>query len=458
MARRPSHLPDGTRVVDAIGIGVLSKTYPLASVKEVLGATKKESVRTRSLPAHVMIYYVMALALCSRSATQEVLRWLLQGIEWLLYPVQYGAASKSGITQARQRLGVEPLRRLYQERVKPIAVPQTRGAWYRKWRLTALDGSTAAVADTPENEREWGRATNQRSEAGYPTLRFVSLLETGTHVLFATELGSYHDSEVTLAETVVKQLRAGMLCLADRQFLGYRLWEGARQTGADLLWRAKKTPYLPCWQRLQDGSYLSYLYSSPRDRKRGRNGVLVRVIEYRLEGIADSEASYRLVTTILDPDEAPAQELAALYHERWEIEIALGECKTHLRGERVVLRSKTPELVRQEFYGYLLTHFAIRGLMHEAALEAGLDSDQLSFLHAVRVIRRKVQQFVISPQRRTCRTASAVVTRNPGRTGGKQSRTPCAAGREAEGFQVPGSSTQAVPGGQVRLCRRHSNP
>ena len=405
MARRPSRLPDGTRVVDAISVGVLSKTYPLASIKEVLKTTKKDSVRTRSLPAHVMVYYVMALALCSQSATQEVLRWLLQGIQWLLHPSEYKTASKSGITQARQRLGAEPLKQLYEQRVKPIAVAETRGAWYRKWLLTALDGSTVAVPDTVENDREWGRASNQKSEAGYPTLRFVSLAETGTHVLFATALGGYRCSEITLAETVVKQLRPGMLCLADRLFLGYRLWNLARQTGADLLWRAKKAPYFPCCQRLDDGSYLSYLFPSTADRERQRNGIMVRVIDYRLEGIADSETSYRLVTTILDPDQAPAQELAALYHERWEIEIALGEYKTYLRGARMVLRSKTPELVRQEFYGYLLTHFAIRGLMHEAALQADVDPDRLSFLNREQVIRRKVEQFVISPQRRTCRVA-----------------------------------------------------
>jgi len=457
MARRPSRLPDGTRVVDAIGVGVLSKTYPLGGIKEVLAATKKESIRTRSLPAHVVVYYVMALALCSQTATQEVLRWLVQGIGWLLHPSEYKTASKSGITQARQRLGVEPLKKMYEKWVKPIAEKRTRGAWYRNWLLVAVDGSTAAVADTAENEREWGRASNQRSEAGYPTLRFVSLVETGTHVLFATELGGYHDSEITLAESVVKQLQAEMLCLADRQFLCYRLWHLAAATGADLLWRAKKAPQLSCWRRLKDGSYLSYLYPTTRDRKRQRKGMVVRVIDYRLEGIAGSEASYRLVTTILNPDQASAQELAALYHERWEIELALGECKTHLRGARVVLRSKTPELVRQEFYGYLLTHFAIRGLMHEAALQADIDPDELSFLHAVRVIRRKVGQFVISPQRRTCRTASAGVARNSGRTGGKQSWAARTARSETEDFQVSGPSSQTVSSGHHRLCRRHTN-
>jgi IS4 transposase len=154
---------------------------------------------------------------------------------------------------------------------------------------------------------------------------------------------------------------------------------------------------LPCNRRLADGSYLSKIYRSTYDRQKDRNGIEVRVIEYTLEGVAGAEPLYRLLTTILDPTEAPANELAALYHERWEIETSLDELKTHLRGARIVLRSKTPELVRQEVYGLLLAHFAVRGLMHEAALKADVDVDQFSFLHSVRVVRRKLQRFVAAP-------------------------------------------------------------
>ena len=155
----------------------------------------------------------------------------------------------------------------------------------------------------------------------------------------------------------------------------------------------------PCEQRLADGSYLSRIYPSQQDRRRQRHGVVVRVIDYRLEGVAGAEPIYRLVTTRLDPEPAPAPELAALYHERWEIETALDELKTHLRGARIVLRSKRPELVRQEFYGLMMAHFATRGLMHEAALKADEDPDRLSFVHAVRVIRRKLHNFAAIPPR-----------------------------------------------------------
>lgn len=222
-------------------------------------------------------------------------------------------------------------------------------------------------------------------------------MENGTHVLFGTRLGGCATGEITLAPEVVAALQQGMLCLADRNFFGFRLWHQARVHGADLLWRVKKNMRLRVEQALPDGSYLSRIDGSERDWRHGTNGVVVRVIDYRLAGVPDAEPLYRLVTTILDPTDAPAEELAALYHERWEIEGALDELKTHLRGAQIILRSKTPDLVRQEFYGLLLAHFAIRGLMHEAALKVGEDPDRLSFLHAVRVVRRKLPFYGAVP-------------------------------------------------------------
>jgi hypothetical protein len=261
-----------------------------------------------------------------------------------------------------------------------------------------LDGSCLDVADTEENRTEFGCPGASRGEAAVPQLRFVALVENGTHVLFGARLGRYAEGETTLAHDVLTALRPGMLCLADRQFFGFPLWSAATATGADLLWRGKCNLRLPREVVLADGSYLTTIYPSDKDRRHRTGGIRVRVIEYRLEGLAEAEPLYRLLTTLLDPARAPAAELAALYHERWEIEGALDELKTHLRGARVVLRSKTPALVRQEFWGLLLAHFAVRGLMHEAALRAGEDPDRLSFLHAVRVVRRKLPLFAaLSP-------------------------------------------------------------
>jgi len=398
MARTVAELPKGARITDYISLGVLTKTFPLDRVNAAVATAGKTSRRQRDLPAHVVLYYVIALTLYMQVSYREVLRCLLEGIKWLLGPEwEVKVTGKSGISQARTRLGWEPLQQLHDEVVAPIAVKRTKGAWYRDWRLISVDGSTLDVADNQDNEKAFGRPAASRGSSAYPQVRFVSLVENGTHVLFGTQLGGYREGEITLAHRVLPALQKGMLCLADRNFFGFDLWKKALATGADLLWRVKKNLRLPCEERLPDGSYLSTIYRSDKDRRQGVNGIRVRVIEYTLDGVPDAEPIYRLVTSILDPDRAPAQELAALYHERWEIETALDELKTHLRGSKIVLRSKTPDLVRQEFYGLMMTHFAVRGLMHEAALQAGEDPDRLSFLHAVRVIRRKLPQFVAIP-------------------------------------------------------------
>jgi hypothetical protein len=398
MARTVAELPSGTRITDFISLGVLTKMFPLAAVQAVLGGTRKTSVRQRDLPAHVVVYYVIALALYMQSSYREVLRCLLEGIQWLLGPgATVKVTGKSGISQARTRLGWEPLQQLHDGIVKPIAVRATKGAWYRTWRLVSVDGSTLDTADEKENEKAFGRPSASRGKSAFPQVRFVSLVENGTHVLFGTRMGGVDTGEITLAKQVLSALAKGMLCLADRNFFGFELWNQARSTGAELLWRIKKNLRLPCEKRLPDGSYLSRVYASPKEQRHGQNGVVVRVVEYRLEGIPGAEPIYRLLTTILDHEAAPATELAALYHERWEIETALDELKTHLRGSRIVLRSKTPDLVRQEFYGLMMAHFAVRGLMHEAALRADEDPDKLSFLHAVRVVRRKIARFASIP-------------------------------------------------------------
>jgi len=398
MAGRPASLPPGTRLSDLVAVGVLAKTVPLASVMEVLAKCEKTSLRERELPAQVVVYYVMALGLYMHCACREVLRCLLEGIRWLHGPETDGAvAGDSGISQARTRLGWEPLQQLHDQLIRPLATPETRGAWYHQWRLVSLDGSTLAVPDTQRNAAAFGRPRNHKGQGGFPQIRFVSLAENGTHILFGSRLGECRSSEFALAEEVLPALGKGMLCMADRLFLCHRLWMKARAKGADLLWRASKSFPLPCHERLSDGSYRSYLYPTTKDRRRQSNGIAVRVIEYQLPGVAGAEPLYRLVTSILEPEQAPAQELAPLYHDRWEMETALDELKTHLRGARIVLRSKTPDLVRQEFYGLMLTHFAIRGLMHEAALQAREDPDRLSYTHTVRVLRRRLPQFGAIP-------------------------------------------------------------
>jgi hypothetical protein len=398
MARTLAELPAGSRITDYISLGVIAKYFPVEKIHDVLKQTNRASVRERDLPAHVVVYYVIALALYMRSSYREVLRCLLEGVQWLLDPsAKVKVAGKSGISQARTRLGVEPVKKLYDTVVTPIAEKRTKGAWFRQWRLVSLDGSTLDVADTVENDEAFGRPGASRGASAFPKIRFVALLENGTHVLWAAHIDQYATDELTLAEKVIPSLRQGMLCMADRFSPSYKLWGMAAKTAADLLWRTRQNARLDVEKRLPDGSYLSRIYASTSDRRNGRNGIIVRVIDYRLKDVEGSEPLYRLITTILGHEQAPAPELAALYHERWEIETTLDELKTHLRGAQIVLRSKTPDLVRQEFFGLMMAHFAVRGLMHEAALKADEDPDRLRFLHSVHVVQRGMARYGAIP-------------------------------------------------------------
>jgi hypothetical protein len=337
------------------------------------------------------MYYLIALGLHASEGCRAVLRKIV---------VRRGArpdddleriCSDSAISQARHRLGWQPLRMLYETVVRPIATRASVGAWYRRWRLVTLDGSTLDVADTARNERAFGRPGASRGKAGFPQLRFVALLENGTHVLFGAELGRYSTGEATLARKVVLRLPTDSLCLADRYFFSYPLWKAALTTGAALLWRVRKGLVLPKLKRLSDGSYLSKIYPSREARAKDWDGISVRLIEYRL---GKSGEVYQLICSILDPTKAPAIQLANLYPKRWTIETTLGELKTRLRGARIVLRSRVPALTRQDFYGLLLAHFGIRALMHEAALEELIDATDLSFVHAVRTVSRYLPLYV----------------------------------------------------------------
>ena len=403
MAGTAAVLSAGIRLADYVTLGVLTAQFPLELVEQVVFETERVSERERVLPAYVMVYYAIALALYADVSTREVLRCVTEGARWLGDPRATPMPSKSGISQARTRLGAAPLEALYREAVAPVATAETPGAWYRGWRVMSLDGTTLDVGDTAANARYFGRPASGRgvnATGAFPQVRLVGLLENGTHVICAAQLGPYGVGERTLAADVVRHLTPEMLCLADRGFLGFDHWRQAAATGAALLWRASAAFTLPILERFADGSYRSALRWNTACASRDRRAIPVRVIEYTLPELPPADASYRLVTTLLEPTRAPAAELAALYHERWEIETAFDEFKTHLRGGQRVLRSKTPELVLQEAWGFLLAHFAIRSLMHEAALGAlpqARDPDTLSFTHALRVTRRSLPHIAAIP-------------------------------------------------------------
>ena len=385
MGRIMGTLPGGIRFTDVVSLGALAKYVPLSTVREVVASSGRKEKRVRLLPADVTALYAVAMWLFRDVSYEEVLRCLLESLRWLGSPVNAIAATKGAITQARERLGWEAMRALYVRLAQPLATERTVGARYRSWLTVAMDGFTLDVPDTEENVAEFGYPGASRGSAAYPQVRAAALIETGTHAIFACAMGAYEVGEQTLCRELLPSLKPEMLLLADRAFLGFDLWTSAAATGADLLWRVKRNVRLPVRERLADGSYLSEIHPSTKDFRNRTGGVPVRVVEYTVRG---SDDVYRLVTTILDPEKAPALELAALYPERWEIETAFDEIKTHLKGAKINLRSKTPDLVRQEFWALLVAHWALRSLIHEAALRQNLDPDGISFVHAVRLVKR----------------------------------------------------------------------
>ena len=384
------------RLSDRISIGVLTRVFAPELVDAVVAEAGRAERRQRLLPARVVVYYVLAMALFSEASYEEVMRQLVEGLSWQSgWQRERAVPSSAAISKARRRLGVEPLELLFGAVAAPVADARTRGAFYRGLRLMSLDGTCLDVADTPANAQALGRPGSSRREGGgaFPQLRLVGLAESGTHAICDVALGPYERAENTLADELIASLAPGMLCLADRGIYSAKRFQAARQTGAQLLWRVRGDLLLPREQPLADGSFLTRVYHNQADQRAGRDGAEVRVVEYGLDdpGRPQTKDRYRLMTTILEPDAAPASELTALYGERWELEGTLDELKTHQRGARVVLRSKDPDGVYQEAYGYLCAHYAIRRLMHDAALAADIDPDRLSFTRSLRAARRSTR-------------------------------------------------------------------
>jgi Insertion element 4 transposase N-terminal/Transposase DDE domain len=389
--------PVEPRLSDRIAIGVLTSAFPAELIDRVVAEAGRSEQRQRLLPARVVVWLVLAMALFSGQAYEEVARLLAGGLGWARRWQQwFRVPSTPAIVKARVRLGAEPLRRLFVEVARPLATPDTAGAWYRRWRVLAIDGTCLDVADTPANAAAFGRPGTGRGEGGgaFPQVRVVGIAECGTHAIIDAAMGPLAKGEQTLAAELLGEggvLGPGVLLLADRLFVDATLWRKAAATGAELVWRTKANAVLPVLDSFADGSYLSHIYAATDRRK--RDPIIVRVVEYTLAkdpGRPAQPGPYRLLTTILDPNLAPAAELAALYHQRWEFETTLDELKTHQRGPKVVLRSRSPEMVAQEVWAHLLVHHAIRRLMHQAALDHHLDPDRLSFIRSLRIVRRQI--------------------------------------------------------------------
>ena len=378
------------RLSDLVSVGVLARTFPPVLVDDVIAGCGRTEQRSRSLPARVMAYFAIGMALHAEGSYEDVLGLLTDGLAWSAREEPLVLPSKSAIFQARARLGSEPLEALFRRVVRPLASPDAPGCWLAGRRLVAIDGTCLDVADTVDNAKFFGRpGVSKGEQAAFPQARLVGLVECGSHALFDAEVGSYSTGEIELARPLVARLQPGQLCLADRGFYGFALWCEAQETGADLLWRMRSSQRLDPDEVLADGSYLSKVFEVRNFKRRGE-GIVVRVIDYTIDDGRTNDNVYQLITTILDPSVASATDLAVAYSQRWEIESAFDELKTHQRGARTVLRSKSPDLVLQEIWGHLCCHYAIRTLMFEAAHHATVDPDRVSFVAALRIARRSI--------------------------------------------------------------------
>jgi Insertion element 4 transposase N-terminal/Transposase DDE domain len=377
-----------------VSVGLLTKVFRPEVVDSVIAATGRKEQRHRSLPARTMAYFAVGMALHSEGSYGDVLELLTDGLAWAepdAEPVKM--PSKSAIFQARERLGAEPVKVLFERVARPLATSETPGAWLAGRRLVAIDGMCVDVADTDANNEHFGRpGVNKGERSAFPQARVVGLVECATHAIFDAVVGPYTIGENTLARDLIGRLEPGMVVLADRGFCGFPLWSLASSTGADLLWRASTVMKPRHVETLPDGSWLAELRPSG-NAGRHAEPLTIRVIDYEVDdGRGEPCGPYRLFTTLVDPAEAPATQLAFAYAQRWEIELAFGELKTHQRGSKAVLRSKSPALVEQEVWGHLCCHYAIRTLMFEAAHDADVDPDRVSFTAALRITRRSLSQ------------------------------------------------------------------
>lgn len=378
------------RLSDLVSVGVLTRAFPPELVDEVIAGVGRTEQRNRSLPARVMAYFSIGMALHSEGSYEDVLALLSDGLAWVSGEEPVRLPSKSAIFQARARLGAEPVEELFSRVAAPLAGRDTPGAWLAGRRLVAMDGTCLDVADRAENAEFFGRpGVNKGEQAAFPQARVVALAECASHAVFDAVVGSYTTAENTLARELIGRFEPGMLVLADRGFCGFPLWSRAAATGADLLWRAMPNMKPRHVETLADGTWVAELRPSG-NAGRHATPLTIRVIDYQIDDGRPNDETYRLFTTILDPEEAPATDLAVAYAQRWEIESAFDELKTHQRGARTVLRSKSPDLVLQEIWGHLCCHFAIRTLMWEAADHAGVDADRVSFVAALRIARRSI--------------------------------------------------------------------
>ncbi len=400
MAKSHTTSPLPASVSADLRLRLPERVIPRSQVESLLDRCGVASKRERKLPAVFMVYFIITLCLYSSKSMRETLRTVLEECPMIGGRLREAAiASASALSKARTRLGAQVMAELFALVVTPQATKATPGAFFKKYRLVIIDGSTLSLLDTAKNAAAFGGPGKKKGQPSVPMASLVVLVECGTRIIFGVALSRYTTGETKLAKDVLRLLRPGMLCLLDRGYIGYPWLHVAKPSGAEFLIRVRGNMEFPILTELEDGSYLSHVEPPKAARRQGAVPIPVRVIEYRLAG---SQERYRVVTTLLNPKKASAQALAEVYHERWEVETTLREVKDYLRGGGLaIFRSQTPELARQELYGYLLAHFVVRRAILDGAKQAKVDSDVLSFTHAWQVITRKLPHLVgdCSPSR-----------------------------------------------------------
>jgi Insertion element 4 transposase N-terminal/Transposase DDE domain len=383
------------KFTDAIALEALERVVPAALIAAAAALADTPTVRRRKLPAEVTVLLCVAMSLWTQHSLEVVLAKLVHGLRLFWPDADLVLASKGAIAQARARVGARPLVALFHAVCRPLATAQTPGAFQFGLRLVAIDGTTEDVPDSPANARAFGRHHSDRGASAFPQVQGVYLSECGTHAVLDAGFWPCHTSERVGALRLLRSVGAGMLLLLDRGFYSCAMIERTVGRGAQVLGRVPAGVTLTPHQLLPDGSYWAYIYPAEPERRQRGDHLLVRVVVYTLIDPARPGygETHRLVTTLLDAQQAPALDLICAYHERWEIELTIDEIDTHQRLVQHPLRSQQPVGVIQELYSLLLAHYAVRAIMAEAATQADVAPTRLSFVHAVELIRVAIDDF-----------------------------------------------------------------
>lgn len=385
----------GSKFCSALKLEAIARAVPPSEIEAVIEQCGVREQRQRKLNASVIVLLVIAMNLYTHLSIGRVMRQIARGLRYIWPDSKYDVAHDAALCYRRYQLGAQPLVALFHRVCRPMATPQTKGAFLFDLRLMAIDGTVEDIPDTPENAAFFGRHHGPRGEAAFPQVQCVYLVECGTHAIVDAGFWPYHTGEQKGAFRMLRSVEPGMLVMWDRGLHAYDLIAAVRQRGSHVLARLASNVKPTLVQQLADGSYLARIYPSAyRRRKRGEH-LQVRIIEYTVTdpALPGYEETHRLITTLLDPQTAPALELVWAYHERWEIEITVDETRTHQRLLDRPLRSRKVVGVIQELYGLLIAHYALRFLMHEAALEAKVDPDRISFTHALYVVQGAIPEF-----------------------------------------------------------------